>query len=84
MFTLVMKSNGCPNCHMVKHWLDAANVKEGTYKILLADDSTSDWMSFCKQHNVSSVPALVNMDTNEVTFGPGSIIDILSDYKKDE
>lgn len=83
MFTLVMKSNGCPNCHMVKHWLDAANVKEGTYQILLADDSTSDWMSFCKQHNVSSVPALINMDTNEVTFGPGSIIDILSDYKKD-
>ena len=56
MFTLVMKSNGCPNCHMVKNWLDAANVKEGTYKILLADDGTSDWMSFCKQHNVNSVP----------------------------
>lgn len=84
MFTLVMKLKGCPVCDMVKHWLNAANVKEGTYKILLADDGTSDWLGFCKQHNVSSVPALVNMDTNEVTFGPGSIIDILSDYKKDK
>lgn len=84
MFTLVMKSNGCPNCHMVKNWLDNVNVSEGTYQILLADDNTGDWMSFCRQHNVTSVPALVNMDTNEVTFGSDSIIDILSNYKKDE
>lgn len=79
-----MKSNGCPNCHIVKQWLDAANIKEGTYNILLADGGANDWLPFCTQHNICSVPALVNMDTNEVTFGPGSIIDILSDYKKDE
>lgn len=84
MYTLVIKSTGCAGCQTVKRWLSSANLKEGTYSVLKADDGCFDWMAFCKRYNVQSVPALVNLDTEEVILGVGCIIDELSKYKEDE
>lgn len=53
--TLVIRASGCPACNSLKSYL--AELKE-PFQIdttLIADDN----MDFCRQHKITSVPALV-------------------------
>ena len=83
MFTLVLKSEGCPNCDMLKRWLTTMEFIEGTYTILLASEVHFDWRPFCVKYGVKSVPALVNLDTEEVITNLEQIKATLTQYKKD-